>query len=144
MASTVSGCGFGSSSTPRCVVAVSRHLVTGALDPTFGEAGIATAEFGTSLRLTGSRVKLLVDGTGRVSLVVPYWVSGTYGSFYGVQRWEANGTPVAGFGTKGNVAFQLPSGEQRFDQLREAVQRKDGTVFIAATLFDSTSQGYSH
>jgi hypothetical protein len=59
--------------------------------------------------------------------------------YYGVQRWEADGRPVAEFGTEGNVAFPLPQGENRFDQLSEAIQRKDGTVVIAVKLFDRTS-----
>ncbi|MCY1032661.1 hypothetical protein OV207_14415, partial [Corallococcus sp. BB11-1] len=139
VAGTAADCHDSSSATP-CTLLVSRHLATGTLDASFGVAGVTSARFSANPR---SGVKLLVDDAGRVSLVLSYYDSAQGGAdVYGVQRWEADGSPVAGFGTEGKMTFPLPASEQRFDQLGDALQRKDGSIVIAVTLFDSSDSRF--
>ncbi|RKG84229.1 hypothetical protein D7W82_22925 [Corallococcus sp. CA049B] len=124
---------------PPCTLLVSRLLASGMLDTSFGDQGVASARFNVNPR---SNVKLLADEAGRVSLVLSYYDAAQEGAdVYAAQRWEADGRPVAGFGTEGRVTFALPASEQRFDQLNEAIQRKDGGIVIAVTLFDSSDSG---
>ncbi|MHA7630470.1 hypothetical protein [Corallococcus sp. M7] len=137
VAGAAADCHDGDNATP-CTILVSRHLATGMLDTSFGDEGVASTRFSSAPR---SVVKLLVDEAGRVSVALSNFDYAKQLGFYVVQRWEANGRPVAGFGTEGQVKFSLPAGEQRFDQLREALQRKDGTLVLAVTLFDSGSSG---
>ncbi|CAM3347034.1 hypothetical protein G4177_34095 [Corallococcus sp. ZKHCc1 1396] len=135
VAGTAADCHDNNSATP-CTLLVSRHLATGMPDTSFGVAGVASAQFSAN---PCSGVKLLVDDAGRVSVVVAYLESAQGGAdAYGVQRWEADGSPVAGFGTEGKMTFPLPASELRSDQLREALQRKDGTIVIAVSLFDGS------
>lgn len=138
VAGTAADCHDGDNATP-CTFLVSRHLATGMLDASFGDEGVVSARFNAAPR---SLVKLLADEAGRVSVALTYYdptQSRPY--IYAVQRWEADGRPVAGFGTEGRATSALPVYEQRFDQLREALQWKDGTIVIAVTLFDSGSPG---
>ncbi|MBM7118251.1 hypothetical protein [Archangium primigenium] len=133
------GCGDFDVNTP-CTLLVSRHLPTGALDTTFGGGGFASARFGYNL-LTAPQVR--VDAQGRVSLVASYVMPGVSGPMHGVQRWDTNGTSLAGFGTEGHVMFPMPSGEKRFAQLRAVLQHQDESLTLAVTLFDdSASQNH--
>ncbi|AFE05220.1 hypothetical protein COCOR_03420 [Corallococcus coralloides DSM 2259] len=139
VAGTAADC-HDSQNAPPCTLLVSRFLASGMLDTSFGDEGVASASFNASPR---SRVKLLADAAGRVSLVLSYYDAAQGGAdVYAVQRWEADGRPAAGFGTEGRMTFALPESEQRFDQLNEAIQRKDGSIVIAVTLFDRSDSGW--
>ncbi|MBN8467387.1 hypothetical protein JYJ95_12760 [Corallococcus exiguus] len=138
VAGTAADCHDGDNATP-CTFLVSRHLATGMLDTSFGDEGVVSTRFPAAPR---SLVKLLADEAGRVSVALTYYDPTQSRPYvYAVQRWEADGRPVAGFGTEGRATSALPAYEQRFDQLREALQWKDGTIVIAVTLFDSGSPG---
>ncbi|RKG55424.1 hypothetical protein D7X30_26695 [Corallococcus sp. AB011P] len=100
VAGAAADCHDGDNATP-CTILVSRHLATGMLDTSFGDEGVASTRFNAASR---SLVKLLVDEVGRVSVALTYYDPTQSGPYvYAVQRWEADGRPVAGFGTEGRA-----------------------------------------
>jgi uncharacterized delta-60 repeat protein len=69
----------------------------GQLDPTFGQGGIVTTDFGTQLNATATAVKIQVDA----KIVVFGGVSSSNGSDVAVARYNTDGSLDTGFGTAG-------------------------------------------
>ncbi|WP_434381521.1 hypothetical protein [Melittangium boletus] len=118
-----------------CSYGVSRHLPSGALDSSFGNAGHASTRFDDARAREGMR--LLVDAEGRVVLVGSFYApSRTPAYFYGVQRWSAGGQPLADFGTGGNLLVPLPTDGHFTDSFEAALVRATGELTLAVHLAD--------
>ncbi len=94
----VAGLAYGTSSSQ---VALARYLANGSLDNSFGTGGTVTSNFGnTSIAYEANAVALQADG--KIVVAGRTWQNGMF-----VARFLANGSVDTGFGTQGQMLFNV-------------------------------------
>ena len=112
--------------------AVSRHLPSGALDPSFGENGVAISDFGNSWDWAHA-LALQPDGQ-----IVVAGVSDRSGSRdFALARYTADGKPDQHFGREGLVL--TPVRPLSTDTVRSLAVQPDGNIVAAGVTFDDTA-----
>jgi len=104
---------------------VVRFHPNGALDPTFGQAGVVTVKVGTC---DDQAVDVAVQQDGKTVVVGTSFDFGR-GSQITALRFLPDGTPDRGFGIEGRVTVRLGSG---YDQAEALEVGADGTLRIRA------------
>lgn len=80
----------------------------GMLDPSFGNAGIAFADFTAQGSNTGNAYAMAIDAAGHTFLAGrAYPTTGATSFDFAVAKFDVNGIPDAGFGSNGRVVMDL-------------------------------------
>jgi uncharacterized delta-60 repeat protein len=105
------------------VVAMVRHLADGTLDTSFNGTGVVVTALGSIPGHDYDRLALQADG----KIVV----GGQSGSDFALMRYNADGSPDAGFGSAGRVVTAL--GSNRVDSLMSVTVQADGKLVAAGS-----------
>jgi uncharacterized delta-60 repeat protein len=115
---------------------VALHAADGDLDPTFGNGGIVTTDFGNS---NDSAEEVVVQPDGKIV------VAGTRGQDFGAARYNADGSLDATFGTGGLVFTDLFGNS--FELARAMALQPDGKIVIVgqtqSSLGNPTDQDFA-
>lgn len=103
--------------------AVVRYGSDGVLDPTFGDRGIATVDFGGDDGVGG----LAVDGGGRLVLAGGTQSPGTTAADFALVRLRPNGSIDDGFGAGGRVVTDFGGAS---DTANAVVSQPDGALLV--------------
>jgi uncharacterized delta-60 repeat protein len=132
----VGGLVGGSGSTQN--FAVARYNTNGTLDSTFGSAGSTVvtgftgftfSTYGTSLQTDG---KILFGG---------YLQDASSNSYFGLVRFNADGTLDSTFGAGGKVQTDVPGAASGFSQGADVALQSDGKILMAGSVY-SGANGY--
>lgn len=107
-------------------LAVVRYQSTGALDGTFGVAGIATAAMGTGMY---TRCGVAIQKDGKIVVGTTRYTAAT-GEDFAVVRFTSDGDPDPAFGTAG-VASTAIAADDKPDAASGVALQSDGKIVVA-------------
>ncbi|QOZ66399.1 hypothetical protein WN72_08270 [Bradyrhizobium arachidis] len=113
--------------------ALVRYLADGSLDPTFGNGGIVTTDFGTQFGQAEVATSVVVQSDGKI-VVGGETGNGFEGSFT-LARYNDNGTLDASFGAGGKVVTDLASRGASVGQIQ---LQADGKILVAGGSYDGS------
>ncbi|HEX8221472.1 MAG TPA: delta-60 repeat domain-containing protein [Chloroflexia bacterium] len=112
----------GTSATPRATGSGS-SATYGKLDPTFGEGGMVTTEFGNSDQASA----LVVQPDGRIVIAGEVWAMPEDTPSFGLARYNEDGTPDEDFGKEGKVVTQMAD-EYDYSRVYDLALQEDGKI----------------
>ena len=125
----------GNTSTDGEAIVVIRVTSTGSMDPTFGNSGVASTQFGGSL---GDREpKVLVQGDGKVVVAG----RADYDDYWGITRFLADGTLDTSFNGTGHLTETFDGGFHFLDQAFHEQAQGLGHQVAAAIFFGDGGGG---
>ncbi len=110
-------------------IALVRYTTAGALDPTFGSAGLTTLRLGVTCHPTDIKIQ----GDGKI-VISGYAFNGSF-NYFVCARFSQDGVPDGTFGTSGIVSTPINLVD---DEANALLIQPDGKIVLAGWSFDST------
>lgn len=114
--------------------ALARYLADGSLDPTFGNGGTVTTDFGSPSGLGEWATSVRVQTDGKI-VVGGEAETADFAAVFSLARYNSNGTLDSSFGTGGKVTTAIDSFG---DYLSEIQLQSDGKILAVGSTYDGS------